>query len=267
MDALYHYEKLELLKPDTIDNATGYRYYDASQLLIVYKILALKDAGFSLLEIAYMLHQKISTAALIEMLEHKAQALETAMNHTYSRLERLHTNLFLIKNGGIPYMNDITIKKVAPILIASTRKMFPKKDFDANLEQMWPAVNHYIEEKGIKRTVPCLMLYHSGWWDMAQWNMMYDAQNLDVEVAEPVTRPFDGNEEIRVYTLPAAEKMACIVHNGPFATIAQTSDALFQWMQQNHYDADGPMREIYHKGDWATDCPEEYVTELQIPIR
>ena len=266
-DTLYHYEKLKILVPLTVDKLTGYRYYDASQMVTVNKILALKDAGFVLEEIANILNDSISVPVLIEMLESKAVLLETTLSNEYNRLERLHTSIFLIKNGGISHMNEISIKKVEPILVASIRKVFDKKDFDENLDKMWPTVNEYIDKKGVKRTIPCLMLYHSGWWDLQQWNVMYDEQNLDVEVAEPITKSFEGNEEVNVYELPRVEKMACIVHNGPFSTIGKTIDTLFEWLKHNNYIADGAIREIYHKGEWATENPDEYITELQIPIK
>lgn len=266
-DTLYHYEKLKILIPLSIDKFTGYRYYDASQLVTVNKILALKDAGFSLDEISNVLKNNVSVTLLLEMLENKAKSLEAALSDEYSRLERLHTNIFMIKNGGIPQMNEISIKKIEPILIASIRKIFPKKGFDENLEKMWPAVNSYIEEQGVKRTIPCLMLYHSGWWDLKQCNIMYHDQTLHVEVAEPVTKSFMGNGEVQVYELPLVEKMACIVHHGSFSTISKTFDMLFGWMKQNSYQADGPIREIYHKGDWATNNPDEYITEVQVPIK
>lgn len=266
-DTLYHYEKQKILIPKSIDKFTGYRYYDASQMVTVNKILALKDAGFSLNEISDIIKNETPIQLLLEMLENKARLLASDLEEEYNRLERLHTNIFLIKNGGIPQMNEIIIKTVEPILVASTRKVFDKSGFDENLEQMWPTVNNYISEKGIKRTVPCLMLYHSGWWDMKQWNIRYDEQTLDVEVVEPVAKTFEGNGEVQVYELPKVEKMACIVHHGPFSTLSKTFDTLFEWIGQNNYMADGPIREIYHKGDWVTDNPNEYITELQIPIK
>ncbi|BCN28993.1 MerR family transcriptional regulator [Anaeromicropila herbilytica] len=266
-DTLYHYEKQKILIPMSIDKFTGYRYYDASQIVTVNKILALKDAGFSLIEISNLLKDETPVRLLLEMLENKAQLLASTLEEEYNRLERLHTNIFLIKNGGIPQMNEIIIKTVEPILVASTRKVFAKNSFDENLEQMWPTVNNYINEKGIKRTIPCLMLYHSGWWDLKQLNIIYDEQTLDVEVVEPVTKYVEGNGEVQVYELPKIEKMACIVHHGPFSTIGKTFDTLFEWIRQNNYVADGPIREIYHKGDWVTDNPNEYITELQIPIK
>ena len=111
------------------------------------------------------------------------------------------------------------------------------------------------------------MLYHSGWWDLPDLKVGYDDLTLDVEVAEPVTRTFEGNDDVKVYQLPLVEKMASIIHRGPFSTISKSFEALFDWMKSNQYVADGPVREIYHKGDWVTSDPEEYVTELQIPVK
>ncbi len=260
IDTLYHYEKMKLLIPGHIDKFSGYRYYEADQLVTVNKIMALKDAGFSLEEISVALNKKLSVSSLIGLLEQKAILIEDRLNKEADRLERLRTNIFLIKNGGIPQMNEITIKRVEPILMVSIRRSFHSSKFDEELTDMWKKVNEYIDRKGVKRTVPCLMLYHTGWWDMD------DSSRLEVEVVEPITREIPGEDQIDVYQLPAVERMACVVHKGPFTTIGKTNEALFDWMKQNGYKRVGPIREIYHKGDWLTDDPDEYITELQIPI-
>ncbi len=265
IDTLYHYEKMGILIPKSVDGFTGYRGYDASQLMTVNKLLALKDAGFSLMEIAEVIKGNPSNAHLLSMLEEKASSLEDRLNQETNRLERLQTNIFLIKNGGMPVMNEIAIKRVEPILVASIRKTFGKEKFDEELGAMWAGVNKYIDAKGGKRTVPCLMLYHKGWVDLQTWEDT-GAAPLDVEVAEPLTKPLEGDETVCVHPLPAVEKMACIIHKGAFSTIAKTNEALFDWIKQNGYSVNGALREIYHKGDWATDDEEEYVTELQVPL-
>lgn len=45
---LRHYDEIDLLKPIKIDEFTGYRYYSEEQLLVMARINALKDMGFSL---------------------------------------------------------------------------------------------------------------------------------------------------------------------------------------------------------------------------
>ena len=265
IDTLYHYEKMKILIPDNINEYTGYRSYDAAQLVTVNKLLALKDAGFSLDEIAKILNNNLSNSVLLEMLEIKALSLENELKSKRERLERLHTNIFLIKNGGVPVMNEISIKKVEPIFAASIRKSFTKDRFDEELEMMWSDVNRHIDEKGGRRTIPCMMIYYTGWVDLLNWTDTGE-QPLDVEVVEPMIRPIEGNKIVRVYELPAVQKMACIVHKGPFTSISKTNEMLYDWIKNNGYIAVGTLREIYHKGEWATDNPDEYITELQVPL-
>ena len=265
IDTLYHYEKMKILIPDNINEYTGYRSYDAAQLVTVNKLLALKDAGFSLDEIAKILNNNLSNSVLLEMLEIKALSLENELKSKRERLERLHTNIFLIKNGGIPVMNEISIKRVEPVFAASIRKSFTKDRFDEELEMMWSDVNRHIDEKGGRRTIPCMMIYYTGWVDLVNWTDTGE-QPLDVEVVEPMIRPIEGNKIVRVYELPAVQKMACIVHKGPFTSISKTNEMLYDWIKNNGYIAVGTLREIYHKGEWATDNPDEYITELQVPL-
>ena len=45
---LRYYDELGLLRPARVDEFTGYRYYSASQLTRLNRILVLKDLGLSL---------------------------------------------------------------------------------------------------------------------------------------------------------------------------------------------------------------------------
>ena len=123
INTLHHYNEIGILKPEKVDDFTGYRYYSAMQLANVNKILALKDAGFSLSEIASILQSTPSIDSIISMLEDKAEILEQALENELKRLNRLRTNIFLIKNGGVPIMNEITVKRVEAVLIASIRNI------------------------------------------------------------------------------------------------------------------------------------------------
>lgn len=259
IDTLYHYQNIGLLKPRHIDYDTNYRYYDASQLIIVNKIIALKDAGFSLEEIKNTLKNK-SNVSLIDMLEDKATNLEKELQAEENRLERLRKNIFLIKNGGIPQMNEISIKKVEPILVASVRKTVLVEKMDEEFEQLWGKVNKFIDDMGIKRSIPCMMLYHNNSW-------MFNKPEIDVEMVEPISKEFPEGNGIKIYKQDAVEKMACIVHKGPFSTISNTYQSIYDWIKNNGYKVNGAVREIYHKGEWETNDSNEYITELQFPIQ
>lgn len=251
---LRHYDEIGILQPDKTNINSGYRYYSAEQMVRLNQILAFKEAGFSLSEIADIFIKKPTCELLVELLEQKADVLEEIARIEQERLVRLRTNIFLIKNGGIPIMNEIIVKKIEPILVASLRTTVP--DFK-NLMPLWRELNNYIDSKGIKKIVPCMTLYHNGWDAGSDW---------DIEIIEPVVKAFEGSERVKVYELDSIGKMACIVHNGPFETIQQTYMAISKWIEENGYELDRPVREIYHKGDWATKNPEEYVTEIQFPL-
>ena len=156
-------------------------------------------------------------------------------------------------------MNDITIKTVEPILIAAIHKEIGKGDFQA-ASLMWTDVNEFIRRNNLPQAIPCMSLFHGSTWDWDKTN------NWDVEVAEPITKSVPGDDLVKVYSLPLTEKMACIVHNGPLRTIGKSYKAISQWIAQNGYSINGPVREIYHVGEWATQNEEEYVTELQFPL-
>lgn len=259
INTLHHYNEIGILKPEQVDKYTGYRYYSDLQLVTANKIIALKDAGFSLGEIAQILYSIPSIDSIISMLEDKAETLEQALKNESERLNRLRTNIFLIKNGGVPIMNEITIKRVEPILIASTRKNINKGDFEETAN-MWSVVNSFIDKAETKRTIPCMILFHNSTWN---WEMV---ESWDIEVAEPVTKCVANNDTVKVYELPAVDKMACVVHQGSFNTIGETYKAISQWIEKNNYKVSGSVREIYHKGEWATNNPEEYITEIQFPL-
>ena len=57
---LHHYGDLGLLKPAHIDRYTGYRYYNLEQLGQLNRILALKELGFSLEQVAQLMHEDLS---------------------------------------------------------------------------------------------------------------------------------------------------------------------------------------------------------------
>lgn len=259
IETLRHYDRIGLLRPAHVHPQTGYRLYDASQLMDAYRILAFRDAGFRLREMPAKYPETPGDPAFLHALEQKAQQMQAALEAQRDRLHHLWRHIFLWKNGGIPMMNEITIKAVAPILVCSQRRVIAKKQFDEALEIMWPAVNNAIAQGKGQKTIPCLMLYHNRSWT-------FEDSELDIEVAEPLAARFAAQDDVTIYELPATPRMACVVHQGPFSTMGQTYKALMTWIDEHGLAITGPAREIYHQGDWAVDDPEQYITEIQMPV-
>jgi len=66
---LRHYDAIGLLRPASVDAATGYRFYRASQLAELNRIIALKDLGFTLQQVQAILAEQVSAAELRGMLK------------------------------------------------------------------------------------------------------------------------------------------------------------------------------------------------------
>lgn len=66
---LRHYDEIGILQPDKTNINSGYRYYSAEQMVRLNQILAFKEAGFSLSEIADIFIKKPTCELLVELLE------------------------------------------------------------------------------------------------------------------------------------------------------------------------------------------------------
>jgi DNA-binding transcriptional MerR regulator len=90
---LRHYDKIGLLKPAEVDRFTGYRYYSASQLPRLNRILALKDLGLSLDQIAQLLEGDLSPDQIRGMLRLKQVEIQQQMQEEQVRLARVEWRL------------------------------------------------------------------------------------------------------------------------------------------------------------------------------
>src|SRR5512137_1867642 len=72
---LHHYDEFGLLRPVHVDRYTAYRYYEIGQMSRLNRILALKDLGFSLEQVAQLLDENLPTAELRGMLRMKQMEL------------------------------------------------------------------------------------------------------------------------------------------------------------------------------------------------
>ena len=91
---LRYYDAEGLLVPDEIDKFTGYRYYSAAKLEDCYRIIALKELGFSLEEIRVQLTAD-DNARIASALEEKLNELNLLIENTEKQLGKIEN----IKNG------------------------------------------------------------------------------------------------------------------------------------------------------------------------
>lgn len=249
--ALRLYDELKLLKPVHIDEFTGYRYYSANQLPRLNRILALKDLGFSLEQIAKLL-EEVSPAQIQEMLRLKQAELQQLVAEEQARLQRVAARLKQIEQEDTIPDYDVVLKTVAPIKVAAIREIIP--NFHA-VARLCDELLEYLQRQGVKDS-----RYFAGIWH----DTAYKDTDIDWEVTISVVHEVCSSDRIKVYELPRAE-MACIVHNGSYNTINRAYAALPAWIEANGYKIVGSNREVYIIGGNQQDN-ESYVTEIQFPL-
>jgi DNA-binding transcriptional MerR regulator len=253
---LRFYDEMGLLEPVEVDRFTGYRYYDFHQLRRLYRILALKDLGFSLEEIGRLLEGDLPTEQMRGMLKLRQAEIRQRVEEEAERLVRVDLWLRQIEQEECMSKYDVVIKKVEPVKVASVRAIIATPPEQGPL---WQELGTYLAQKRVQPVGPCFTLYHDEDHKDRDW---------DVEVCEQIGDDLAPTKPVNIRTLPAIETMACVVHHGPFVTIGEAYDALLKWVDENKYQIVGPGRELYlrtPKPDGNQNDPDT-VSEIQFPV-
>jgi effector-binding domain-containing protein len=251
---LRYYDEMGLINPVHVDAFTGYRYYSASQLPRLNRILALKDLGFSLEQIARILDEGLSLEQLRGMLRLKRAEIQQRVDEEQERLARVEARLSQIEMEAAMSNYDVVLKCVEPVRVASLRDIIPSYSQQSHL---WGELGAYLGQRHVHPAGPCLTLYH---------DEGYKEKDVDVEVCEPVKANLPASDRVKVYELPGVPMMACVVHQGSFANVNEAYEALIRWAEHSGYHIVGPAREVYLREPQKQDDPDA-VTEVQFPVQ
>src|SRR5712692_1012660 len=252
---LRHYDQCGLLKPNALDPDTGYRYYSLDQLARLNRILALKELGFSLEQVAHLLEKDLSLEQLHGMFTLKQAQTQQMIDTEQARLARIAARLRQIEQEGKMPAYEVLLKQVDPLLVASIRDRIP---IITEREHLYETLSAYLDRHGVQRSRPDMLLLHS------RHELHDEEMSIDVEVAIPLPIALPGNEQIRIRTLPGG-LVACTVHTGPHLFLGRAYLTLYRWMKDNDYHFTNPPRHVYLQR--AEDMDQNhYVTEVQFPV-
>lgn len=253
---LRYYDELGLLKPEYIDEMTGYRYYSARQIPVLNEILLLKEIGLSLKEITYIIENDIQYEELINLLMLKQIKIKEEIVRSQKKLDKINSLVTALNEKEKVSLSSykIFVKKVEPIMAACIEA----KLYDyAQQGHLWKELLDFLDCNNIKQLSGCFTIYHDS---------IYKENSIDVEIVKPVAHRFDSTTRIKYKKIPGVYEMACLIHKGEHESAINSYTAILNWIQENNYIICGSIREIYHEDDLTTDIPEDYITEIQIPI-
>ncbi len=262
IETLRHYDALGLLKPEQVDTFTGYRYYATRQLKTLTRILALKESGFSLDEIARILQEKLSNDEIRGMLKTQLVLAEREILSAQARQEQINHRLkYLDLEESMPDY-EVILKPVEPLTIAAIREIVPTVDqMPARCGAMFQQIGQWLVSNRLPFG-PTLTIYY---------NEAYTSENIDTECAFVIADPIAANcvqpvQPIVVRTLSGAPSVASTIVNDDFFQkpdgLTPAYHAIARWIDENGYRIIGPAREIYYGSPQSGD----FTAEIQFPV-
>jgi len=247
---LRHYDEIGLLKPDYIDEENGYRYYTSAQMPILHQILALREIGFTLEEI----REVQSGTSERNLLMRKKSELVRRIAEETMKLSKVESYL---SKGEEDSEYHVVLKEIPEVIVASMRKILP--DYGA-LFSFMPQMGAEMERLGCECAIPeyCFNIYHDG---------EYKDHNIDTEMCEAVTEQKEDSDMITFKRIPRVEQAACLLHKGSYNDFPKAYAAIFRFIEENGYEILDHPRESYIDGAWNKDSVDEWLTEIQVPIK
>lgn len=256
---LYYYEEEGLLAPAHIDEQTGYRYYSASQIPRINRILALKKLGLTLKQIQRMLDKNISTDEIRGMLEMKKAQLEQQVEEELTQINEIEAHLEQIDVDGLLEDYDIILKPIPEQPALMVQEVFPDIiDFRKAIMDVIEIMPSKVDESKLKHLA---IIWHSE---------SYEEENIDAQIGyilnSPATKHVTcGSRILEPTTLPAVEYAATTTRVNPETAPGVYFQQLGNWIETHKYQITGSYREVFL--ELKLGKTPEVVIDVQFPVK
>lgn len=248
---LRHWDTAGLLVPAHVDEFSGYRSYDPSQLERLHRIVALRQLGFGLDDISSILEHGVDANRIAALLRIRRAEVEQEHRIAADRLVDVERRLHLIEKENHMSQIEIVEKSLPAVRLAARRVVVEDQPEVARVVgPAFDAVSEIIGDECGSLTTP-----------IAQYETIDDGMQVIAGYAYngPVR---DGFE---IVDLPAAEAAVCGIHLGSMDHIAESWQAIHAEIFARGLVHSGPCRELYVRA--ASEDQSDWVTELQQPVR
>lgn len=242
---LRFYEEQNLLIPAYINFENGYRFYELSQMQVLHKITALKQAGFTLEEIQKLNNGCDENAILLKK---KSELMSKIADLT----KQLSTIEMYLTEKADTIASPVLIKKIPKVTVAAMKSKIESYD---DLFEIMPKMGALMEKNGCECSLP----------EYCFTNYITTTGEIIIETCEAVVEAKSELENLYFKEFPEVQA-ACIFHKGSYNNLAQSYEQLLKYIEENGYKICGDFRESYIDGVWNKSDESGWLTEIQIPV-
>ena len=242
---LRFYEEQKLLIPAYINFENGYRFYELSQMQVLHKITALKQAGFTLEEIQKLNNGCDENAILLK----KKSELMSKIADLTKQLSIIE--MYLTEKADT-IASPVLIKKIPKVTVAAMKSKIESYD---DLFEIMPKMGALMEKNGCECSLP----------EYCFTNYITTTGEIIIETCEAVVEAKSELENLYFKEFPEVQA-ACIFHKGSYNNLAQSYEQLLKYIAANGYKICGDFRESYIDGVWNKSDESGWLTEIQIPV-
>lgn len=249
---LHYYDRIGLLRPEAVDQSTGYRLYTTRQLVELHRIQALRQAGLSIDEIVAI----ANGADARPIVEHRMAEIADKLREHEDQLARI---AFILENEDKEFFMDYqaTIKDIPGCIVYTKQLTIP--DHSAYFEVI-PALG-----RAVRAANPDLQCADPEYCFISELDGEYKERDINIEYNEAVTA--FGNEVDGIYFREIAPTtVASVMHKGSYDGIPEAYAFALDWVEKNGYRIVDNPRESYIDGIWNQTDEADWLTEIQIPI-
>jgi DNA-binding transcriptional MerR regulator len=255
---LRHYDAIGLLRPAQVDEWSGYRRYAPAQLAQLNRILALKELGFPLEQVARILHDEPDEATMLALLEARRNAARLELDAAGARLARIEAELRRIEGAETVPTPAVTVKKLPGVRIAALTRPVDALDPEHVSPVIGPLFSELLEVlrgTGLTPSGPAVALYAP----------TEEQGAATVSAGMPIDGAGEPTPGLALRDIPEVEEAATLIHHGVMATISDSWTALREWFAAHpEVRPSGESRELYLR---TMPSPEaDWITELQWPF-
>jgi effector-binding domain-containing protein len=189
-----------------------------------------------------------------DMLQNKKVELMKKIAEETMKLSQVE---FYLLHKSVEREYNIILKELPEVIVASMRTVIANY---GDLFRFVPPMGLEMERLGCVCAVPeyCFNVYHDG---------EYKETDVDVEICEAVTEMKENSEMLTFKKIDKVNTAACVLHKGSYAGFPKAYGAIMQWMEENGFEMTDYPRESYIDGIWNKESEDEWLTEIQFPVR